>query len=296
MPKKASSKRTDKPIKRGRYVDLASSQFEVKLLKGLRWYFSLIVFCILAGSALLVMIFALVIDKLNWLHRVKDTLLIIGLLGASLIIGTVIAVILSREVLRPINTLSSAMRRVAEGDFAVKLNENTSLRFVHQLNSDFNNMVGEMIALMNGGNCSDLAVRRALAHSTLLSADVAAAFDPNYPSVGDNANFAAIGQGIAMVKYTGSRGKSGANDAAAELVGKVRKLFNDHGVVYQTSELGKVDQGGGGTIAYIMANYDMDVIDAGVAMLSMHAPWEIVSKADVYMTSRAYHEFFVNYR
>ena len=144
MPKKASSKRTDKPIKRGRYVDLASSQFEVKLLKGLRWYFSLIVFCILAGSALLVMIFALVIDKLNWLHRVKDTLLIIGLLGASLIIGTVIAVILSREVLRPINTLSSAMRRVAEGDFAVKLNENTSLRFVHQLNSDFNNMVGEL--------------------------------------------------------------------------------------------------------------------------------------------------------
>ena len=122
MPKKASSKRTDKPIKRGRYVDLASSQFEVKLLKGLRWYFSLIVFCSLAGSALLVMIFALVIDKLNWLHRVKDTLLIIGLLGASLIIGTVIAVILSREVLRPINTLSSAMRRVAEGDFAVKLN------------------------------------------------------------------------------------------------------------------------------------------------------------------------------
>ena len=92
------------------------------------------------------------------------------------------------------------------------------------------------------------------------------------------------------------RCKSGANDAAAELVGKVRKLFNDHGVVYQTSELGKVDQGGGGTIAYIMANYDMDVIDAGVAMLSMHAPWEIVSKADVYMTSRAYHEFFVNYR
>ena len=87
-----------------------------------------------------------------------------------------------------------------------------------------------------------------------------------------------------------------ALDAAAELVGKVRKLFNDHGVVYQTSELGKVDQGGGGTIAYIMANYDMDVIDAGVAMLSMHAPWEIVSKADVYMTSRAYHEFFVNYR
>ena len=160
----------------------------------------------------------------------------------------------------------------------------------------FNNMVGEMIALMNGGNCSDLAIRRALAHSTLLSADVAAAFDPNYPSVGDNANFAAIGQGIAMVKYTGSRGKSGANDAAAELVGKVRKLFNDHGVVYQTSELGKVDQGGGGTIAYIMANYDMDVIDAGVAMLSMHAPWEIVSKADVYMTSRAYREFFVNYR
>ena len=109
-------------------------------------------------------------------------------------------------------------------------------------------------------------------------------------------NSAFLGRGICFNKFTGSRGKSGANDAAAELVGKVRKLFNDHGVVYQTSELGKVDQGGGGTIAYIMANYDMDVIDAGVAMLSMHAPWEIVSKADVYMTSRAYHEFFVNYR
>ena len=160
----------------------------------------------------------------------------------------------------------------------------------------FINMVGEIIALMNGGNCPDLAIRRALAHSTLLSADVAAAFDPNYPSVGDNANFAGIGQGIAMVKYTGSRGKSGANDASAELVGKVRKLFNDHNVVYQTSELGKVDQGGGGTIAYILANNDMDVIDAGVAMLSMHAPWEIVSKADVYMTNRAYYEFLVNYR
>lgn len=160
----------------------------------------------------------------------------------------------------------------------------------------FNNLVGEMLALTNGGNCSDLAIRRALAHSTLLSADVAAAFDPNFPSVGDNANFANLGQGITMVKYTGSRGKSGANDAAAELVGKVRALFNANGVVYQTSELGKVDQGGGGTIAYIMANYDMDVIDAGVAMLSMHAPWEIVSKADVYMTSRAYGAFFVNYK
>ncbi len=160
----------------------------------------------------------------------------------------------------------------------------------------FNNMVGEMIALTNGGTCSDLAIRRALSRSTLLSADVAAAFDPNYPSVGDNANFANIGQGITLVKYTGSRGKSGANDAAAELVGKVRALFNNGGIVYQTSELGKVDQGGGGTIAYIMANYDMDVIDAGVAMLSMHAPWEIVAKSDVYMTSRAYREFFVNYK
>ena len=136
----------------------------------------------------------------------------------------------------------------------------------------------------------------AFRNSVCLSADVTAAYDPSWASAFEPMNGTYAGRGVAIYKYTGSRGKSGANDAAAELVGKVRKLFNDHGVVYQTSELGKVDQGGGGTIAYIMANYDMDVIDAGVAMLSMHAPWEIVSKADVYMTSRAYHEFFVNYR
>lgn len=159
----------------------------------------------------------------------------------------------------------------------------------------FCNLVGEMIALQNGGACPDLALRRALAASTLLSADVAAAFDPTYPSVAEPLNCANLGQGITLVKYTGSRGKGGANDACAELVGKVRKVLKENGVVYQTSELGKVDQGGGGTIAYIMANLDMDVLDAGVAMLSMHAPWELVSKADVYMTAKAYRVFYEKY-
>lgn len=155
----------------------------------------------------------------------------------------------------------------------------------------FANLLGRMIELQEGV-CGGCAVDRALAASAMLSADVAAGFDPTYPSVAEKNNTAFIGRGVTMVKYTGARGKSGSNDANAEFVGAVRKIFNDAGVVWQTSELGKVDAGGGGTIAYILANCDMDVLDMGVPVLSMHAPCEIVSKADVYMTARAYRAFY----
>ena len=156
---------------------------------------------------------------------------------------------------------------------------------------NFANVLGRMIELQRGA-CSGFDVDRALARSALLSSDVAAAFDPNYPSVADVRNTAYLGKGVTLVKYTGSRGKSGSNDASAEFLGEVRKCLNDAGVVWQTSELGKVDQGGGGTIAYILANCDMDVVDIGVPVLSMHAPFEVVSKADVYMTVRAYLAFY----
>ncbi len=155
----------------------------------------------------------------------------------------------------------------------------------------FTNMLAEMIALQ-AGQCSVVALNRALARSAMLSADVAVAFDPNYPSPCEALNTAVLGKGTAIVKYTGSRGKSGSNDASAEFIGQVRKCFNDAGVVWQTGELGKVDQGGGGTIAYILANCDMDVLDVGVPVLSMHAPVEAVSKADVYMTVKAYQAFY----
>ncbi len=156
----------------------------------------------------------------------------------------------------------------------------------------FNNLVAEMVALENSGNSNELKLRRALANSSVLSADVAAAFDPTYPSVSEKQNCAIIGQGITIVKYTGSGGKGGCNDANAEFVGKVRKVFNDNNINWQTSELGKVDQGGGGTIAYILANYNMDVVDIGVPVISMHAPYEVVSKADVYETYKGYLAFF----
>ena len=156
---------------------------------------------------------------------------------------------------------------------------------------NFANVLGRMIELQRGA-CSGFDVDRALARSALLSSDVAAAFDPNYPSVADVRNTAYLGKGVTLVKYTGSRGKSGSNDASAEFLGEVRKCLNDAGVVWQTSELGKADQGGGGTIAYILANCDMDVVDIGVPVLAMHAPFEVVSKADVYMTVRAYLAFY----
>lgn len=160
----------------------------------------------------------------------------------------------------------------------------------------FNNMVAEMIMMQNSNNYSDILLRRALANSSMLSSDVAAGLDPTYASVSEEQNTAIMGQGVTMVKYTGSRGKGGASDANAEFIGKIRKLFNDNDIIWQTSELGKVDQGGGGTIAYIMANENMEVVDLGVPVLSMHAPFELVSKTDVYMTYKAYNAFYNNYK
>lgn len=153
----------------------------------------------------------------------------------------------------------------------------------------FENMVAEL--LDRCGAYSDLALRRALQHSKMLSSDVSAAYDPNYPSVSEKKNAAYFGRGIVFNKYTGSRGKSGSNDANAEYIARLRRIFDDHGVAFQTSELGKVDQGGGGTIAYIMANYGMEVIDSGVAVLNMHAPWEIISKVDLYEAYKGYVAF-----
>lgn len=157
----------------------------------------------------------------------------------------------------------------------------------------FNNMVGEMILLQ--GNSDMLSLKRALSNSSMLSSDVAAGVDPTYPQVTEIQNAAVMGQGVVMVKYTGSRGKSGANDASAEYIGKIRKIFNESNIMWQSAELGKVDQGGGGTIAYIMANLNMDVVDLGVPVLSMHAPFELVSKTDVYMTYKAYKAFYKEY-
>ena len=125
----------------------------------------------------------------------------------------------------------------------------------------------------------------------MLSSDVSAAFDPNYPEVNERKNSAFCGRGFTFNKYTGARGKSGCNDANAEYIAYLRMVMDDAGVFFQTSELGKVDQGGGGTIAYILANLNMEVIDCGVPVLNMHAPWEVVSKIDVYETCRGYEAF-----
>lgn len=153
----------------------------------------------------------------------------------------------------------------------------------------FENCVAEVME--RTGNYSELRVRRALANSKMLSSDVTAAFDPNYPQVSDKKNVAFFGNGLAISKYTGARGKSGSNDASAEFIAQLRKIFDDAKVSYQTAELGKVDQGGGGTIAYILANYGMDVIDCGVAVQNMHAPYEVISKADLYETLEGYIAF-----
>ena len=153
----------------------------------------------------------------------------------------------------------------------------------------FENTVAELVNAC--GDYSELKVRRALKNSKVLSSDVSAAFDPNYPSVMEKRNAAYFGRGLVFNKYTGSRGKSGSNDAGAEYVGSLRRIMDDAGVSYQTAELGKVDQGGGGTIAYILGNYDMQVIDSGVAVLNMHAPWEIISKVDLYEAYRGYIAF-----
>ena len=153
----------------------------------------------------------------------------------------------------------------------------------------FENTVAEV---MNAtGDYSELKLRRALANSKVLSSDVSAAYDPNFPSVMTKHNTAYFGKGLVFNKYTGSRGKGGSNDANAEYIGKLREIMGRHEVSFQTAELGKVDQGGGGTIAYILANYGMNVIDSGVPVLNMHAPWEIISKVDLYEAYRGYIAF-----
>ena len=156
----------------------------------------------------------------------------------------------------------------------------------------FENMTAEV--LDRTGDYSELKLRRCFTNSNMLSSDVSAAFDPNYASVSEKKNSAYFGKGMVFNKYTGARGKSGSNDASAEYMGRLRKIMDDGKVYYQTSELGRVDAGGGGTIAYILANYGMNVIDSGIAVLNMHAPYEIISKADLYETYRGYKEFLKN--
>lgn len=153
----------------------------------------------------------------------------------------------------------------------------------------FENAVAEIMNL--AGEYSELNLRRCMARSCMLSSDVSAGYDPAFASCFEKKNSAFIGKGMVFNKFTGSRGKSGSNDANAEYVAHLRKIMDEAGITYQTAELGKVDVGGGGTIAYILAVYGMNVIDSGVAVLNMHAPWEATSKADVYETYRGYKAF-----
>lgn len=153
----------------------------------------------------------------------------------------------------------------------------------------FENVVAELIALT--GESSELKVRRALQNSKMLSSDVSAAYDPMYAEAFEKRSSAFFGKGLVFNKFTGSRGKSGSNDANAEYLAQIRRVMEEGEVAFQFAELGKVDEGGGGTIAYIMANYGMEVIDSGVAVLSMHAPWEVTSKADVYEAYKGYKAF-----
>ena len=156
----------------------------------------------------------------------------------------------------------------------------------------FENVIAEIMDL--AGEVGDLALRRALAASNMLSSDVSAGYDPAYASVFEAKNSAFLGKGLVFNKYTGARGKSGSNDASAEYVASLRRVMDDAGVQFQTAELGRVDVGGGGTIAYIPAKYGMNVIDSGVAVLSMHAPWEVTSKADIYEARKGYEAFLRN--
>lgn len=149
--------------------------------------------------------------------------------------------------------------------------------------------VSELLEVMGG--YSQIAFNRAMENSKVLSSDVSAAYDPLYASVMEKKNAAYFGKGLVFNKYTGSRGKSGSNDANPEYMAELRRIMDENDVAFQNSELGKVDQGGGGTIAYILANYNMSVIDSGVAVLNMHAPWEIISKVDLYEAKRGYAAF-----
>ena len=156
----------------------------------------------------------------------------------------------------------------------------------------FENVVAELISLE--GDYNDLKLRRCLANSKMLSSDVNAGYDPLFADAFEKKNASFCGRGVVFSKFTGSRGKSGSNDANAEYIAKLRKIMDDNNVHYQMAELGKVDVGGGGTIAYIMSLYGMEVIDCGVAILNMHAPWEIASKADVYEAKKCYEAFIKN--
>lgn len=154
----------------------------------------------------------------------------------------------------------------------------------------FENTIAEMVNLLDE-DYSDLTVRRVIENSSALSADVNAAYDPTFADVYEKDNSAFMGKGVVITKYTGARGKAGASEATAEFVAEVRSLFNRAGVLWQIGELGKVDKGGGGTIAQFLANYNMDVLDCGPGLLSMHAPYELVSKVDVYHSYLAYNVF-----
>ncbi len=153
----------------------------------------------------------------------------------------------------------------------------------------FEDTMAEVLLLT--GESGPLALRRCLAASNMLSSDVAAGFDPAFSSVFEPKNSAYLGRGLTFLKFTGSRGKSGSNDADAEYVATIRRVMDEGGVHFQTAELGRVDAGGGGTIAYILATYGMNVVDCGVPVLSMHAPWEVTSKADIFEAYRGYREF-----
>ena len=153
----------------------------------------------------------------------------------------------------------------------------------------FENMVAELMNLC--GCYSSLDLKRAMSRSKMLSSDVTAGHDPNHPTVLEKNNAAYFGKGVVFMKYTGSRGKSGSNEANAEYVAELRRIMEEENVTWQTAELGRIDLGGGGTIAYILAEYGMDVIDCGVPVHSMHAPWEITSKVDLYEMRKAYIAF-----
>ena len=149
----------------------------------------------------------------------------------------------------------------------------------------FTDLIDELAASFGE---SSAAIR---AHSKCLSADVTAAYDPNYPEVCEKTNSVFLSCGAGMMKFTGARGKSGSNDANAEFIAYLRKLFDENGVVWQTGELGKVDEGGGGTVAKFIAKFNIDTVDIGVPVISMHSPWEVVSKADLYENYLAFKAF-----
>lgn len=159
----------------------------------------------------------------------------------------------------------------------------------------FENSVAELLALADTAQ-PELVLRRCLERSRMLSADVNVLHDPNYPDVSSPNNAAKLNRGVVIAKYTGARGKSGSSDASAEFMAEIRRVFDAAGVAWQMGELGKVDQGGGGTIAMFLARYGMDVVDCGVGLFSMHAPWEVAGKLDTYMMYKAYRAFFADAR